>query len=378
MNTVTLFDAHHDFNASTSLLSVFESGNLAGGPPVLALENAVSDMCQHRPVVSVVNMTEALCLALHLAGVGVGDDVLTMSFNCLSSNVCINMVGANGIWVDVDPVCACIDLNDVHSALTPATKALVVYQLAGYPICMDGAIDFCRKHNIALIEDANNSWLSADAHTRKYSEIDFLYFTVFSLYANRQINGIEGALLVCPSTDLAIKAKRWTRFGIDSNKFRLANGEINPSYDILDKGINASLNAVSASLALKHLESLGKRIEKCRLHAAILLSACEGNPLINPIKWKSDNIPSFWVFLIRSSERELLKNYLKIHGIQTSSLHFPNHLYSVFKFGKRNLPGTALIQNELLALPCGWWLSESDISNLAICLRNFSKENIYV
>jgi perosamine synthetase len=378
VTTVTLFDAHHDFDASTSLLSVFKSGNLAGGPPVLALENAVSDLCQHRPVVSVVNMTEALCLALHLAGVGVGDDVLTMSFNCMSSNVCINMVGANGIWVDVDPVYACIDLNDVHSALTPATKALIVYQLAGYAICMDGVIDFCRTNNIALIEDANNSWLSADAHKRKYSEIDFLYFTVFSLYANRQINGIEGALLVCPSTGLATKAKRWTRFGIDSDKFRLENGEINPGYDISDKGINASLNAVSASLAFRHLKSLSKRIEKCRLHAEILLSACEDNKLIDPIKWKSDNIPSFWVFLIRSTERELLKNYLKICGIQTSFLHFPNHLYSVFNFGKRNLPGTVLIQNELLALPCGWWLSESDIFNMAFCLRNFSRENKYV
>jgi perosamine synthetase len=374
MASVALFHARHDFDACALLRPVFDSGQLAGGPVVTALEDAVSAMCQSRPVVAVSDMTQALALALTLAGVQAGDDVLTLSLNCMASNSAITHVGANAVWVDMVPSHARMDLDDLRRAITPNSKALVVYHLAGYPAQMDEAVAFCMAHGLALIEDANNAWLAADCHCRAWMPTDFLYFSVFSLYPNRQVNGIDGALLVCPSPALAQRARRLCRYGIDGARFRLPDGEIDPNYDITERGVNIALNSVHAALALAHLSSLAERVALARRNALRLAAVCGEHPHLSAVRWSGDRVPAFWVFLVLTPHRNALALHLKQQGIASSRLHFPNHRYSVFGPSARTLPGTDQLQDQLLALPCGAWLSESDVAQVVDVLQQFSAD----
>src|SRR3546814_4748352 len=134
-------------------------------------------------------MTNALSLAFRLAGVGNGDEVMTMAFNCMSSNAAVAMVGASPVWIDVIPETASFDVEYARSQLSSHTKAVVVYHLAGYPADMIGIRNFCDENGLILIEDANNAF---GAEFSNHLIGTFGDFTVFSFYANRQINAIDG------------------------------------------------------------------------------------------------------------------------------------------------------------------------------------------
>ncbi len=366
MQPIVLFDCRPEAAALEALAPVMASGQLAGGPNVAALEQALAQSLQHPDVVCLGDVTHALALALQLAGVGPGDDVLTLSYNCMSSNAAIAHVGATPVWVDIDVDTATISPADCERALTAGTKALVVYHVAGYPAPLAALRAFCDRHGIALIEDANNA-LGATLDGRRIGTVGD--FAVFSFYANRQVNGVDGAALACPDAATAAEARRLRRFGIDVPRFRDAHGEIDARSDIPRVGLSSPLNHVQATLALAHLRTLDARVERNRRHVATLAARLADVPALAPVAWASGVQPAFWAWLVRCGDRDTLLERLKGRGVQCSKLHQPNDVYSGFGSTARDLPGTARFIGEILALPCGWWLDDATLDRLVAEVR---------
>lgn len=366
MEPIVLFDCRPEPAAIDALAPVLASGQLASGPNVGALEQALAHYLQRPDVVCLGDVTHALALALQLAGVGPGDDVLTLSYNCMSSNAAIAHVGARPVWVDIDDATASMSPADCERAITPRTKALVVYHVAGYPAPLPALRAFCDAHGIALIEDANNA-LGATLDGRRIGT--FGDFAVFSFYANRQVNGIDGAALVCPDEASAAEARRLRRFGIDVPRFRDAHGEIDPRSDIPRVGMSSPLNHVQATLALAHLRTLEARVERNRQHVATLAARLADTPALAPVAWAPGARPAFWAWLVRCAERDVLMERLKARGVQCSRLHQPNDVYTGFDSAARALPRTARFIGEVLALPCGWWLDDATLNRLVEDVR---------
>ena len=362
MSPIALFDCRVDTQASADALAVLASGQLVAGRNVAALEEHISARLGGRPVVAMGDMTHALALALTLAGVTAGDDVLTLSFNCLSSNSAIAQVGARPVWIDIEPDAACLSLKDCHAALTPRTRAMMVYHVAGYPTPMRALQQFCRDHDLALIEDANNA-LGAEVDGQAVG--CFGDFAVFSLYANRQVNGIEGALLVCPDAASARRASHLRRFGIDVGRFRDALGEIDAACDVPQIGLSSALNHVNATLGLAHLPSLDVRLARNRANVLSLCQRLAHVKGLRPVRPATGSAPAYWVWLVHCDRRDAVLASLKQAGVQCSKLHQPNHVYSGFDATPRSLPGTEAFMQSILALPCGWWLEEGDLSRIA-------------
>ena len=361
MDPILLFDCRPEAAALEALAPVMKSGQLAGGPNVAALESALAAYLQRPNVVALGDMTHALALALQLAGVGPGDDVLTLAYNCMSSNSAIAQVGATPVWIDIDAETATLSVADSEAAITSRTKALVVYHVAGYPAPLHLLRAFCDRHGIALIEDANNA-LAATLAGRPIGT--FGDFAVFSFYANRQVNGIDGAVLVCPDAATAIEARRLRRFGIDTASFRDARGEISARSDIPRVGMSSPLNHVQATMALAHLRTLDDRIARNRHNVETLTTRLAGVEGLVPIQWAAEAQPAFWSWLVRCADRDGMLDKLKARGVQCSKLHQPNDVYSGFSSRTRALPGTARLMDEILALPCGWWLGPQDLQRL--------------
>ena len=366
MTSIALFDCRPEAAALEALGPVLASGQLASGPNVPALEQALANYLHCPNVVCLGDSTHALALALQLAGLGAGDDVLTLSYNCMSSNAAIAHVGATPVWVDIDKATATISLADCERAITPRTKALVVYHVAGYPAPLPALRDFCDRHRIALVEDANNA-LAATLDGRKIGS--FGDFAVFSFYANRQVNGVDGAALVCPDGATAAAARRMRRYGIDVPSFRDRHGEIDARSDIPRVGMSSPLNHVQATLALAHLRTLDARIERNRRHVETLGERLADVPAVVPVAWQAGAQPAFWAWLVRCAERDVLLERLKSRGVQCSKLHQPNDVYSGFDSAARALPHTARFIDEILALPCGWWLDDAALESLAEEIR---------
>lgn len=370
-STIDLFHPVRLPEMEVAALEVLRSGQIASGPKVTALEHAFSAVAGRAHIVSTNDLTSAVQLALHLAGVRVGDEVAAVAFSCLQSNSPIARLGARPVWIDIDPETMSMSVEDLAAKLNPSVKAVMLYHIAGYPSDTRRIAALCRERGIPLIEDCNN----AIGAKLDGSPVGLMGdYAVYSLYPNRQINGIDGGLLATPDATTAARATRLRRFGVDATSFRDARGEINPESDVVEIGWSAALNNLNAAVALSQLNTLSVRMTRTSAVATRLASVLSGYSQLRPVQPLPDTAPAFWGFLVLSEHRDALLEHLKAHGIKASIFHQRNDWYTGFGTPRADLPGTELAMSQLLALPCGWWLTDAQVSELICRVTEFDAE----
>ena len=367
-STIDLFHPVRLPEMEAAALEVFRSGQIASGPKVAALEHAFSAVAGREHIVSTNDLTSAVLLALHLSGVRAGDEVATVAFSCLQSNSPIARLGARPVWIDIDPETMSMSVQDLAIKLNPSVKAVMVYHIAGYPSDTHRIAAMCRERGIPLIEDCNNA-LGATLDSRPVGTVGD--YAVYSLYPNRQINGIDGGLLATPDATIAARAVRLRRFGVDATTFRDARGEINPESDVPEIGWSAALNNLNAAVALSQLNTFAERTKRTIAVADKLKNALGNLSKLRPVCPVRCAMPAFWGFLVLSEHRDKLLMHLKAHGIKSSIFHQRNDWYTGFGTPRAELPGTEFVMNQLLALPCGWWLSDDHINDLITRVTEF-------
>jgi len=368
LSTIDLFHPVRLPEMEAAALEVLRSGQIASGPKVAALEHAFSAIAGREHIVSTNDLTSAVMLALYLAGVRAGDEVATIAFSCLQSNSPIARLGARPVWVDIDPDTMSMSVEDLAAKLRPSVKAVMVYHIAGYPSDTHRIAALCGERGIPLIEDCNNA-LGATIDGRAVGTVGD--FAVYSLYPNRQINGIDGGMLATPDATTAARATRLRRFGVDAASFRDARGEINPESDVPEIGWSAALNNLNAAVALSQLNTLTDRTNSTFAVAGKLAKALGNLRKLRPVRPVRSAVPAFWGFLVLSENRDALLLHLRAHGIKSSIFHQRNDWYTGFGKPRAELPGTELVMNHLLALPCGWWLTDNQIKELICRVSEF-------
>lgn len=350
----------------TAALQVMRSGRIASGEYVGKFEAGFGTLIGQTHVVTTVDMTSAIFMALHLSGVNVGDEVLTTAFACLSTNSAIAQKGAVPVWVDVKPHSVEIDLEDLAAKITPRTKAVLLYHVAGYPGPARELALLCKNHGLKLIEDCDNALLAERDAEQVGSHGDF---AVYSFYPNRQINATDGGALVCKNPEHATRARRLRRFGIDATTFRTAEGEVNPASDILEIGWALTMSNLCTALACAQLPSVGERISKTRANAVKLRKLLANIPGLSAVPRGDTANPVYWGYLMFADDRDKLLTYLKTNGVMASMVHFRNDRYTGFNATNHSdLPHTNYLMDHILAIPCGWWLSDSDLDYIGATL----------
>jgi perosamine synthetase len=367
MKTVPLFCVVNTPEMEAAAVEVMRSGQISSGRYVSAFENGLAELLGQPNVVTTVDMTSAIHLSLYLAGVQSGDDVLTTAFSCMSTNSAIATIGARPVWVDLAANSACIDAADFENAITPKTKAAILYHLAGYPGPVKKIVEICNKHDIVLIEDCNNALLATVDNCFVGSFADF---AVYSFYPNRQVNATEGGALVCKNKVHAIKARQLRRFGIDTTSFRDKTGEISGVSDIPEVGWSIALNNMCSAIGYTQLQSVAERVRQSRENAETLIRRLIVFPELFMLNASPEANPVYWVLLLKVDCRDAILENLKSQGVQASKLHQRNDIYSCFTSCARDLPNTTEFQRTVVALPVGWWLSENDIDNIVSAMKN--------
>jgi perosamine synthetase len=361
VRTLPLFHAVTTPSMDDAALRVARSGQIASGPAIGQFEDRLRESTGRAHWVATDNMTNALALALRLAGVGPGDEVATLAYSCMSSNSPIALCGAKAVWVDIDPDTASMSVDDLARKLTPRTKAVFLYHVAGYPAPARKIAALCRERGIALVEDCNNALGATDDGHPVGQAGDY---AVLSFYPNRQINALEGGAPACPDDAAAARARRLRRFGIDATTFRASNGEINPQSDIPEVGIAATLSQLNAAVGLASSVDLAARLDAVAANAARWRAGLAGVPGIRPVTPPPGSTAVHWAFLVLADDRDALLARLKAAGVQASTLHLRNDTYSGFAAASPPLPGTDRFTAQVIGLPCGWWLAPSDIDAL--------------
>jgi perosamine synthetase len=355
-------------------LEVLRSGSIATGKYVEKFEAGISEIIGQPNVVSMVDMTSAIFLALYLAGVRKGDEVLTTSFACLSTNSAIAQSGAVAVWVDVSPYSVELDLNDLEKKISNKTKAVILYHVAGYPGPAKELAEICQKRGIALIEDCDNALFAVDNGVHVGSHGDY---AVYSFYPTRQINTTEGGALVCREASDAVRAKKLRRFGIDFATFRTATGEINPESFIPEIGWAFSMNNLCAAIGCAQLPTAESRVIKTRENVAKLSQKISKNIGVHIVTAAPNVLPAYWVLLLLVENRDQVLARMQGHGVSVSGVHQRNDKYTGFKTTIiDDLPNTQYIQNHILGIPCGWWLEDQELHEITRALKQATSNTV--
>ncbi len=172
---------------------VLRSGQLTSGPWVRKFEAALSEHCGGRPVRVLTSATAAIEVALQLAGIGPGDEVITCAQSFFTVLNMIVKVGAAPVFVDCDLVTRNIDLAAVEAAITPRTKAIMPTHWPGSLVDLDALYATAQRHGLRVIEDAALV-LGSRWRERNVGAIGDL--VTFSFHPNKNITSIEGGALV--------------------------------------------------------------------------------------------------------------------------------------------------------------------------------------
>lgn len=324
-----------------AILKVVDSGAYVGaGPEGKPFEAEFAAYCGAKDAAGVNSGTTALHLALLAAGIGPGDEVITVAATFVATTAAVLYAGAKPVFVDVDPATWTMDPAKIEAAITPKTKAILPVHLHGLMADMDPIMEIAAKHGLKVIEDAAQAH-GAEYKGRRAGSIG--HAGCFSFYPGKNLGAYgEGGAIVSNDPEI-MKTVRMLRDWGQAKK-----------YDHVLKGFNARLDEIQAAVLrvkLKYIEGWteGRRAAAARYGAGL---APAGLGLPNP---PAECRHVYHVYAVRSSDRDALQAKLQEAGV-ASGIHYPVpvHLqtaYADLGYKQGDLPVTERIAREWLSLP---------------------------
>jgi dTDP-4-amino-4,6-dideoxygalactose transaminase len=333
---------------------VLESGQFVLGPEVAAFEEEFAAYCHARHGVAVNSGTSALHLALLAAGIGPGDEVITVSFTFVATVAAINYAGAKPVFVDIDPESYTIDVTQIERAITERTRAIIPVHLYGQVADMDSIMEIARARNLIVIEDA------AQAHGAEYKGRragSMGHMGCFSFYPGKNLGAYgEGGMVVTSKPEYARAIGMLRDWGQERK------------YQHTLKGYNYRMEAMQAAILRAKLGHLEQWTECRRANAARYDKLLADSEVQTPVAL-SHNRHVYHIYAVRAAERDALQQTLQEQGIQTG-IHYPIpvHLQKAYadpECRTGDLPCSELAASEVLSLPMYAELSDAQID--AVC-----------
>lgn len=341
------------------LEEVLYSGMIAEGEYVYRFEKAFAEQFALPNALAVSSGTGALHIALLMAGVGEGDEVISTSMTAEPTNLAILQAGGRPVFADVDPLSGNLDPESVAASIGPRTKAILVVHYAGFPARMAELRRIADQHGIALIEDAAHA-LGAAYGGQGIGTIGD--FSIFSLQAIKHMTTVDGGVLVVKDASRLDEARRYRWFG-------MAKGVPRTEVDIVVPGYKYNMHNVAAALGLAQLKVISERIERHIANGRYFDEQLASIPGLSMTSFEAEAVPSYWLYSVFSEDSAAIEACMASAGVAASKLHRPNHLHSVFASMRRPLPGLDAYYRRLTHLPCGWWVTDEVRERIVDTLR---------
>jgi dTDP-4-amino-4,6-dideoxygalactose transaminase len=370
------------FNQETidAVAEVLRSGWVTSGPKLAEFEATLSNYFGGRPVRCFANGTATMKIALQVAGIGEGDEVITTPITWVATSNVILGVGAKPIFVDVDPKTRNIDLNKVAAVISPKTRAIMPVYLAGLPVNMDQLYALAEQYQLRVIEDAAQAFGSLWKGKKIGSFGDLVSF---SFQANKNLTTVEGGCLVLNNDEEAKLAEKFrlqglTRQGMDGMDVDVLGGKDN-------------LTDVNAVIGLEQLKQLptyqARRAALASQYFNVIRSEMKSAQIDQmklelPVENYSDsNWHMFQVILPLDEltvDRAQVMTELKEFGIGTG-VHYPIitgfTLYQNLGYKTSYTPHAERIGCSILTLPLFPAMLDEDISRIAKGLVGILKKH---
>jgi perosamine synthetase len=223
------------------------------GPRVAEFEEKFASYVGSKYAVAVSNCTTGLHLAMIVAGIKAGDEVICPSMSYIATANCIMYVGATPVFAEVDPKTYCIDAADAEKRITPKTKAILIVHQIGMPADIDAFRAICDKHNLILIEDAACAAGSAYKGKKIGSHSDLV---CFSFHPRKVITTGDGGMVTTNNEAYYNRMKLLRQHGMSIND-RVRHSSTTIMFeDHIEVGYNYRMTDIQAAVGIKQLEKL--------------------------------------------------------------------------------------------------------------------------
>ena len=342
-----------------AITDTLAKGDLVLRQQLRNFEKNLAEFVGVKYAVGVNSCYHALHFSLIAAGVGPGDEVITVGHTFVATVSAIVHTGAKPVLVDVRDDYN-MDSDKFEAAVTPQTKAVIPVHLNGRLCDMDGVMAVAKKHGLAVIEDAAQA-LGATFRGKKAGS--FGLAGCFSFYPFKSLGGIgDGGAVTTDDPEVARFASL-VRF----------NGEDRQTGEFHYHGYTALLDNVQASVLDVKLRHLPKWIEHRRKIAGLYREGLEGIEGLNLPHFSGDQyFDSYQNYVIRTQYRDELRQYLKNHGVETL-VHWakPMWEHKGLALVDPGLPETESICREVISLPMSAETTSEHVEITVGCIRDF-------
>ena len=340
-----------------AILRVLAHGQYIGGPEITQLEEALAAYVGVKYCVAMDSGTMALQVALMALDIAPGDEIITTPFSFFATAEVIYLLGAKPVYVDIDPSTYLIDANLLRAAITQRTKAIIPVSLYGQCADMDVINHIAKQHNIAVIEDAAQSF---GALYKNKKSCALSRIACASFFPSKPL-GCYGDGGACFTDDPALA---------DRMRMIMNHGQ-EARYHHVTIGMNGRMDTLQAAVLLEKLpifeEEIEKRQQVARWYQASLQDFL-APPVIAP-----NNKSVYAQYTVQVDNRDAVQSALTANGIPTA-VHYPVGLHQqsiVKKLSNESLtfPITEYAAKHVLSLPFHPYLTRDQVQWVAKHLR---------
>jgi dTDP-4-amino-4,6-dideoxygalactose transaminase len=309
--------------------------------------------------IAVNSATAGLHLALEAVGVGLGDEVITTPYTFTATAEVVRYLGADPVFVDIDPATMNMDPAGIEAAVTSRTKAILPVHFAGLPCDMDAILGIARKHGLKVVEDAAHAF-PASYRGRQVGALES-DATAFSFYATKTITTGEGGMVVTKDPGIAERCRIMRLHGIGCIAFdRYTSPKASWYYEVVAPGYKYNMTDIAASLGIHQLRKVNAfRARRAEL-AARYNEAFEELPLILPPDSPAEGDHAWHLYVIRllsaaGGSRDQFIGRMVEKGIGCSVHFIPLHLQPYwrdrYRLKPEDFPQALDVYRRVISLP---------------------------
>ncbi|HEU5471772.1 MAG TPA: DegT/DnrJ/EryC1/StrS family aminotransferase [Actinophytocola sp.] len=346
------------------------SGWVAQGPRVAEFEAAFAGSVEAGHGVALSSCTTALHLALHVLGIGPGDEVIVPSLSFIATANAVRYVNAQPVFADVDPLTGNLTPETVDAVITPRTAAVLAVHQGGVPFDADALAELCARRGLALVHDAA---CAAGSTYRGRPAGAGATLAAWSFHPRKLLTTGEGGMLTTDDTELAARCRRLREHGmsVSAGDRHRSDTVVLETYD--EVGFNYRLTDIQAAIGLVQLARLPEVIARRRALAERyhkLLTDLDGVRAVTDPDHGTTNYQSFWVVLpedYAGTQRDVLAG-LKAHGVSARRGIMASHLEPPYADLPADLPVTEHLARRSVILPLFHQLTEAEQDTVVTAL----------
>lgn len=357
-----------------AIAETIASGWVAQGPRVARFEQEFAAAMRAPFAVATSSCTTALHLALKVAGIGPGDDVVVPSFSFIATTNAVTCVGARPVFADIDPVTGNVTGDTVAAALTPVTRAVIAVDQGGVPVDIADLRHLADPLSIVVIEDA----ACAAGSTYRASPVGAgAEISAWSFHPRKILTTGEGGMLTTTRHDWATRARRLREHAMSVSAADRHRSVLPPPERYDEAGYNYRMTDMQAAMGIVQLGRLPEVVERRRLLARRYQEALADVPGLRTVadpEYGTSNFQSFWVEVGReySLDREGLLEALARARISARRGIMAAHRQEPYRelTPRGGLPATDRLTDNSLILPLFHELTEADQDRVIATLRS--------